>query len=504
MQAEGIDRVAALFIVDYLMWKADKEEDEIQLRQSVNACLRPRLARWLHFAVQQRAEIQRVLKMLTKWDANGYLTEDEFKKISSQISVEDAAGEGKRSKSQSSALKSTGDAAVTENGPRDDNSTRSSAKSAANHGTQHSAQSPIEGAASERSTSTGFSSNASLENVVLNAKYAQSIRDKLAKRPLEGASVSLESSSKRQQTSSPTTDERSVINQSQTCYAEGMKAQYYSSSQQCWIPCVVLGVRSSGEVELNVRKGYWLSLTEQTTKLRKAALAGSHSSSKSPPQSASTTDVGKPTLPLQSSQDSSAGSQHDSQQHASSPTGDAEICNDMPKLWKVLGDCRCLFRAVCRAREDPWNKVARSVKGEPLNAEQKLHERLQADVLRAELCSLMLERRTEVENFLGGEGGDSAEDFIRKMKDPMTWGDGICLHFLPDCIGRPIQVYGLNRSSKTAFDIGMHLPSDKALHVNPCVVVWYDGKAHYDLVDARWLLRREQEIISGIGSTGRS
>ena len=45
------------------------------------------------------------------------------------------------------------------------------------------------------------------------------------------------------------------------------------------------------------------------------------------------------------------------------------------EIWKVLGDCRCLFRAVVRSRYlDQCNEIPRSSKGEPLEEQSRIKE----------------------------------------------------------------------------------------------------------------------------------
>lgn len=45
------------------------------------------------------------------------------------------------------------------------------------------------------------------------------------------------------------------------------------------------------------------------------------------------------------------------------------------EIWRVLGDCRCLFRAVVRSRFlDPCNKIQRDLKGNPLEEKQRIKE----------------------------------------------------------------------------------------------------------------------------------
>merc|ERR1712137_1357769 len=55
--------------------------------------------------------------------------------------------------------------------------------------------------------------------------------------------------------------------------------------------------------------------------------------------------------------------------------------NGLPDIWKVRGDCRCLFRAVDRAIRDPSNKHDRDVRGEATSEEQRSRELICADDL---------------------------------------------------------------------------------------------------------------------------
>eukprot|EP00927_Polykrikos_kofoidii_P066596 TRINITY_DN62167_c0_g1_i1.p1 TRINITY_DN62167_c0_g1~~TRINITY_DN62167_c0_g1_i1.p1 ORF type:complete len:485 (+),score=78.16 TRINITY_DN62167_c0_g1_i1:75-1529(+) len=174
---------------------------------------------------------------------------------------------------------------------------------------------------------------------------------------------------------------------------------------------------------------------------------------------------------------------------------------DTPDVWKVRGDCRCLFRAVCRACEDPGNVVERDALGEPLSPHLRERERDSADELRARVCGSMRQRLTEVASLLCVDA-DGADAFIRRLEDWRTWGDGICLCFLPDLVDRPIQVYALNAKERCVFETGLHLPKDKAMQAAPVIVLWYNGKCHYDLVSARWLRRRERALCSRSGDGG--
>merc|ERR1712003_307668 len=103
----------------------------------------------------------------------------------------------------------------------------------------------------------------------------------------------------------------------------------------------------------------------------------------------------------------------------------------------------------------------------------------------------MGERVEEVAGLLGA-GSQAAEEYVNKMGKWSEWGDATCLHFLPDVIRRPIQVYALNVKERCLFDVGMYLPSNSALQGKPAIFLWYNGSSHYDLVSTQWLFRYEQ------------
>mmetsp|Transcript_40791 Transcript_40791/g.74520 ORF Transcript_40791/g.74520 Transcript_40791/m.74520 type:complete len:570 (-) Transcript_40791:195-1904(-) len=163
-----------------------------------------------------------------------------------------------------------------------------------------------------------------------------------------------------------------------------------------------------------------------------------------------------------------------------------------PEIWKVYGDCRCLFRAVCRACDDPDNQIDRDAQGVPCAEKPRRRELIRADDLRAQVCVTMRKCSTEVEKMLGGEM--DVEEYTRRMGEWQTWGDGICLKFLPDLISRPIQVYAFNIEKQCVFDSGIHMPREKSLHGEPAIVLWYNGKSHYDLVSTRWLMAWERSL----------
>lgn len=49
----------------------------------------------------------------------------------------------------------------------------------------------------------------------------------------------------------------------------GTDSEYFSDTHLRWIPCRVLGVKLTGEVQLDVKPGYWMGADEQRVKLRR-------------------------------------------------------------------------------------------------------------------------------------------------------------------------------------------------------------------------------------------
>lgn len=52
-------------------------------------------------------------------------------------------------------------------------------------------------------------------------------------------------------------------------FGQGDKAEYYSTANKGWIPCMITKVDGSGRVEINVKKGFWLDEATQQNSLRK-------------------------------------------------------------------------------------------------------------------------------------------------------------------------------------------------------------------------------------------
>lgn len=168
----------------------------------------------------------------------------------------------------------------------------------------------------------------------------------------------------------------------------------------------------------------------------------------------------------------------------------------LPEIWRVLGDCRCLFRAVVRSRLlDPCNEIERSNRGEPLEQSHRVKEREAADKLRVILCKKFRDEKDDVALLLE-DPTMKVDDYITRMEDWRTWGDEICLKFLPDVIQCPIQVYSWNSKQRSFFDAGMYIPKKKDSQKNDCIVLFYNGKSHYDLVSTRWLMAREQALVA--------
>lgn len=47
----------------------------------------------------------------------------------------------------------------------------------------------------------------------------------------------------------------------------GDKAFYYSDSNHCWCPCIVVAISISGEIQIDIKHGYWISQQEQAQKM---------------------------------------------------------------------------------------------------------------------------------------------------------------------------------------------------------------------------------------------
>ncbi|CAE7786346.1 unnamed protein product [Symbiodinium necroappetens] len=159
--------------------------------------------------------------------------------------------------------------------------------------------------------------------------------------------------------------------------------------------------------------------------------------------------------------------------------------------WRVRGDCRCLFRAVMRAFSlDPLNRKQRDHLGEPIDEAERVREREYADKLRKRVCEEFLLRQDEVTPLLENV---TFEAYVQRMSEWQTWGDEICLKFLPDVVKRPLQVYSCNWEKQELFDAGLYIPSKKEYHGKECIVLLHNGKSHFDLVSTEWLLAHARE-----------
>eukprot|EP00930_Biecheleria_cincta_P097028 TRINITY_DN88775_c0_g1_i1.p1 TRINITY_DN88775_c0_g1~~TRINITY_DN88775_c0_g1_i1.p1 ORF type:complete len:666 (+),score=111.86 TRINITY_DN88775_c0_g1_i1:43-1998(+) len=223
-----------------------------------------------------------------------------------------------------------------------------------------------------------------------------------------------------------------------------------------------------------------------------------HASQQSAGSTASAVSVSVPKTDCVSQQPPTTADAVVPQALASPQKTPADSSSALPRIFRVLGDCRCLFRAVWRAIHDPWHQVARDPKGEPTSEAARLQEQEGADQLRIEVCVLMKSHAEEVAQQLAGD--ETVDDYLAKMQDWKTWGDAICLNFLADLVRQPIQVYGLNQTQMCMFDSGLYLPRDKSLRNEPVIFLWYNGRSHYDLVSIRWLREREQMLCQSTQS----
>mgnify|MGYP002804773134 CR=1 FL=1 len=141
---------------------------------------------------------------------------------------------------------------------------------------------------------------------------------------------------------------------------------------------------------------------------------------------------------------------------------------------------------------DPCNEIARCSKGEPSDKSHRDKERKASDELRLMLCESMRSHKDRVASLL--HDACEVDNYIASMSNCRTWGDEICLTFLPDIVQCPIQVFSWNAVLRSVYDAGMFLPTNREMHKNECIVLFYNGKSHYDLVSTRWLLEREAEL----------
>eukprot|EP00929_Paragymnodinium_shiwhaense_P051870 TRINITY_DN26035_c0_g1_i1.p1 TRINITY_DN26035_c0_g1~~TRINITY_DN26035_c0_g1_i1.p1 ORF type:complete len:750 (+),score=165.07 TRINITY_DN26035_c0_g1_i1:149-2398(+) len=155
---------------------------------------------------------------------------------------------------------------------------------------------------------------------------------------------------------------------------------------------------------------------------------------------------------------------------------------ELPKVYKVLGDHRCLFRAILRSCDAKSAAIERTVQGEATSDVVRVLEATAADDMRRQLCEKM---RASIEKVaeLRGASKEEAELYIKSMEEVTTWGDAISLYFLATLTARPIQVYALNKRKQCLFDCGKYMPEDGPNSAsNPVIYLWYNGVSHYDLL----------------------
>eukprot|EP00435_Cladocopium_sp_Y103_P006652 s749_g2.t1 len=173
------------------------------------------------------------------------------------------------------------------------------------------------------------------------------------------------------------------------------------------------------------------------------------------------------------------------------------------KVWPVLGDHRCLFRAVVRGVFDRYNKVPRDDRGVPLDQFTAAMETRKADIVRKALCDYMQLNKARVEPCMEPPGSDATQ-YIQSMRDPTTWADQICTKFLPEVIKCPIHVQAWNHKKKCLYDVGVHLPSQGMDTKRGAVFLYYNGRAHYELVCLQHLLKKERALQNQTVSSSSS
>mmetsp|Transcript_27015 Transcript_27015/g.45333 ORF Transcript_27015/g.45333 Transcript_27015/m.45333 type:complete len:179 (+) Transcript_27015:24-560(+) len=138
------------------------------------------------------------------------------------------------------------------------------------------------------------------------------------------------------------------------------------------------------------------------------------------------------------------------------------------EVHKIIGDGRCLFRAVAR--------------GLAINRGQSMDvakETTSADELRNRVADALPSYRKMFEEFSVLEGHDF-DDYASRIRHPAAWGGEPELLILADILETPIHVYIRDRTGKLA-SIQQYGSNFQTKTVHP-VRVLYNGNSHYDLL----------------------
>ncbi|CAE7204768.1 CPK28 [Symbiodinium sp. CCMP2592] len=78
------------------------------------------------------------------------------------------------------------------------------------------------------------------------------------------------------------------------------------------------------------------------------------------------------------------------------------------------------------------------------------------------------------------------DDWLEKQKRNKTFSDSQVMRVLAEVLGRPIIALCKNMQTGFVYD-EQHYPSDREMHGQYPIYVYYDGYIHYDRVDENWL-----------------
>lgn len=143
---------------------------------------------------------------------------------------------------------------------------------------------------------------------------------------------------------------------------------------------------------------------------------------------------------------------------------------------RVLGDNRCLFRALVRQLPSEFDGP-RDLLGKSLDVNTERAERFAADQLRDKVCDYMKDHVTDLQYPVDVFGGQDPDDYIARMRVPSTWGGDTEIHVVHLCTGRCIRVW---RPCQGTFLLMVNHGEADPRDANVIDVVWV-SKNHYDI-----------------------
>ncbi|XP_062110624.1 OVARIAN TUMOR DOMAIN-containing deubiquitinating enzyme 4-like isoform X2 [Humulus lupulus] len=151
------------------------------------------------------------------------------------------------------------------------------------------------------------------------------------------------------------------------------------------------------------------------------------------------------------------------------PKPDSTLGNDsvrLPKIFRIPGDGRCLFRSVVHGASIRTGKPSPS---------ESLQREL-ADELRAKVADEFVKRRADTEWFLE----DDFETYIGQMRQPHSWGGEPELLMASHVLQMPITVYMRDRTDKNSSNLRIIAEYGQEYGKDNPIRVLYNGCGHYD------------------------